>query len=301
MSRITVFGEALVDLVGQGGPLFRAVPGGGPANVAIGLARLDLDVTLVTGLGEDAFGSLVTSHVTASGVRLENQPSAFTGMAIVTLRDGGVPAYDFALSWQAAVPAVPPGTVALHTGSLTAALAPAETEKAMAAAAPAATVSYDPNIRPVPSSDRETEQRRVARQVALSDVVKASDEDLAWLRPGEDPETVARDWLESGPALVIITRGPRGCTAVTRSVLIDVPAPQVTVADTVGAGDAFMSGLLAGLDAAGLLGAGKRAELGELGAWTLKELLTDANAAAAITCTRVGADPPTAAELRRFR
>lgn len=299
MSRITVFGEALVDLVGQGGPLFRAVPGGGPANIAIGLARLGVDVTLVTGLGEDAFGSLVTSHVTASGVRLDNQPSAFTGMAIVTLADG-VPAYDFALSWQAAVPAVPPGTVALHTGSLTATLAPAETEKAMAAAAPTATVCYDPNIRPVPSSVREVEQRRVARQVALSDVVKASDEDLAWLRPGEDPETIARDWLESGPSVVVVTRGPRGCTAVTRSVLIDVPAPQVTVADTVGAGDAFMAGLLAGLDTAGLLGAAKRDELGQLRAWTLKELLTVANAAAAITCTRIGADPPTAAELKRF-
>lgn len=297
MTRITVFGEALVDLVGQGGPLFRAVPGGGPANVAIGLSRLDVPATLVTGLGGDAFGRLVAAHVTGSGVRLETQPAPFTGMAVVTLDDGGVPAYDFALSWEPATPAVPAGTVALVTGSLTAALAAPQTEAAMSAARPAATVCYDPNIRPAFSAGQDADQDRVARQAALSDVVKASAEDLAWLHPGVDPVQVARDWLDSGPAVVVVTRGADGCTAVTRSVVVDVPAPQVAVADTIGAGDAFMSGLLAGLHAGGLLGAGRRKPLGELTAATLEQLLTKASAAAALTCARHGADPPTTAEL----
>ncbi|TDD93952.1 carbohydrate kinase family protein [Actinomadura rubrisoli] len=298
MARILVFGEALVDLVGDpGGRRFRADPGGSPANVAVGLGRLGNAVTLVTGLGDDAFGRLVTGHLTASGVTPDVRPAPFTPLAVVSVDDQGVPSYDFALSWTPSAPAMPPDTAVLCTGSLAAALAEGPVEAAMAGA-PA--VAYDPNIRPPLLGDRASERRRVERQVALSDVVKASDEDLAWLYPGADPVEIAHRWRRLGPALVAVTRGPRGCVAVTAAGQVERPAPPVEVADTVGAGDAFMSGLLSALLAAGLLDPARRADLAQAGATALSAPLATALASAAITCARPGADPPTGEELKTF-
>ncbi|RFS83417.1 carbohydrate kinase [Actinomadura spongiicola] len=295
MARIVVVGEALVDLVGDaGGRRFRADPGGGPANVAVGLGRLGLAVTLVTGLGEDAFGRLVTEHLTASGVTPAGWAEPFTPLAVVSVDELGVPSYDFAISWASARPEPPPDTAVLHAGSIAAALAAGPVEAAMAAAP---TVGYDPNIRPPLLRDRASERRRVERQVALSDVVKASDEDLAWLYPGEDPVEVAHRWVRLGPALAVVTRGPGGCVAVTASGQVERPAPVVEVADTVGAGDAFMSGLLSGLLAGGLLDPARRGDLARGDAASLSGPLAAALASAAITCTRPGADPPTADEL----
>ncbi|WP_433256772.1 carbohydrate kinase family protein [Streptosporangium sp. CA-135522] len=300
MVRITVFGESLVDLVATpDGRHFRADPGGSPANVAVGLGRMGVSVTLATGLGDDAFGRLVAARLVASGVTVEAQPAPFTGLAIVSVDGAGVPSYDFALSWEPAAPVLPPDTAVLHTGSLAAALPPGDrsAEAAMAGARATAIVTYDPNIRPALLGDRTSERRRVERQVALSDVVKASDEDLGWLYPGADPVGIARAWQRSGPALVVLTRGPGGCVAVTAAEQIHRPAPAVEVVDTVGAGDAFMSGLLSGLLAAGLLDPGRRAELGRADRALLSGPLTRAVTAAAITCARAGADPPTALEL----
>ncbi|MFC4907140.1 carbohydrate kinase family protein [Actinomadura gamaensis] len=295
MSRITVLGEALVDLAPAGDErLFRAVPGGSPANVAVGLGRLGVPSSLVTGLGEDAFGRLVVRHLEESDVSVVVQPSPFTGMAVVTLDGAGVPAYDFALSWEPAEAALPDGTIALHTGSLAAALGdgPARVEAMMAAARASATVSFDPNVRPALMGDRRRELERVARQVALSDVVKASEEDIAWLRPGADPLAVAREWRALGPALVVVTHGAEGATLLGDEE-IRRAAPPVRVADTVGAGDAFMSALLAGLAEEGLLGPAGRDGLGGAPARVLERAVL----AASLTCTRPGADPPRRAEL----
>ncbi|GAA4223902.1 carbohydrate kinase [Actinomadura meridiana] len=295
MARIVVFGEALVDLVGDpGGRRFRADPGGGPANVAVGLGRLGDAVTLVTGLGDDAFGRLVTGHLARSGVTTELWDAPFTPLAVVSVDELGVPSYDFAISWEPAGAGVSPDAAVLHTGSLAAALAPGAVEKAMTAAP---TVCYDPNIRPPLLGAREVERRRVERQVSLGDVVKASDEDLAWLYPGADPVEIAHRWLRLGPALVVVTRGPGGCVAVTASGQVERPAPVVEVVDTVGAGDAFMSGLLSGLLAAGLLDPARRDDLTRADATSLSAPLASALACAAITCARPGADPPTAEEL----
>ncbi|MFD0687844.1 carbohydrate kinase family protein [Actinomadura fibrosa] len=293
MARIVVVGEALVDLVAESdGRRFRADPGGGPANIAVGLGRLGNPVTLVTTLGDDAFGRLVTGHLTAAGVAPTVHPALFTPLAVVTVDGAGVPSYDFAISWDVPALDVPPDTAVLHTGSLAAAMAAGPVEAAMAAAP---VVSYDPNIRPPLLGDRASERTRVERQIGLSDVVKASDEDLGWLYPDDDPVEVAHRWHGLGPALVVVTRGARGCVAVTASGQIERPAPKVEVVDTVGAGDAFMSGLLSGLLAGGLLDRNGLARADET---TLSAPLADALASAAITCTRPGADPPTKEELR---
>ncbi|WP_199486467.1 carbohydrate kinase family protein [Actinomadura logoneensis] len=298
MSRVTVLGEALVDLAPAGGErLFRAVPGGSPANVAVGLGRLGVPSSLVTGLGEDAFGRLVVRHLAESDVSVVAQPAPFTGTAVVTLDEAGAASYDFALSWEPAEAPLPDGTVALHTGSLAAALGggPARVEAVMAAARPFATVSFDPNVRPGLMGDRRREAERVARQVALSDVVKASEEDIAWLHPGADPIAVARGWRALGPALVVVTHGMDGATLLAEEE-VRSPAPPVRVVDTVGAGDAFSAAFLAGLHDAGLLGAERREALARVPAAVLDRAVR----AASLTCTRPGADPPTRAELDAF-
>ncbi|MEV0643308.1 PfkB family carbohydrate kinase [Streptomyces sp. NPDC050619] len=172
-----------------------------------------------------------------------------------------------------------------------------------------ATVSYDPNLRPALLRSAERERKRVEQLVALSDVVKASEEDLAWLHPGENPDRTAARWAQSGPALVVLTRGADGARAWWRHGCQDIAPMSVRVVDTVGAGDAFMAGLVSRLLHAGLLGGGPGAEAATaraaLRAATdanrLPAILTEALAvaarAAALTCAREGAEPPTAAEL----
>jgi fructokinase len=158
-------------------------------------------------------------------------------------------------------------------------------------------VSYDPNARPVLMGDAGPARERVERFVAAADVVKVSDEDLLWLTPGADPADVAQDWLALGPGLVVVTRGGEGATGVCAAGLVDVPAPRIGVVDTVGAGDAFMSGLLDALAGADLLGSERSAALRAIPQERLEAAVRRAIRVAAITCTRPGADPPTRAEL----
>jgi fructokinase len=157
------------------------------------------------------------------------------------------------------------------------------------------TLSYDPNARPgtVP---REVMRERVEEFVGLSHVVKVSDEDLAFLYPGEAPEAVCARWVEQGPGLVVLTRGPRGLAAWRQGrEVIEVPGRPVEVADTVGAGDTITAGLLVGLGDAGALGAA--GDIAGLSDGTVREILERAAVAAAITCSREGAQPPTRAEV----
>ena len=303
MQRIFVVGEALVDVVPPAaGRPGRTLPGGSPANVAVGLARLGIPATLATGLGADEHGRLIGAHLAEAGVTVRNCATGGgpTSVATVEFDTAGEPGYDFALSWEIGPVAVPADAVALHTGSLAAALSPGrlEVEAVMARAAAAGiAVSYDPNIRPALLTDRASERTRVERQVAHADLVRASAADLAWLYPGIDPVAIADGWLARSPALVVVTRGELGCLAVTAAGTVTVPARPVRVVDPVGAGDAFTAALLAGLHAVGRLGGGWPADGLTLG--ELTGILTVAATAAALTCTRPGADPPTAAELNR--
>ncbi|MCX4825764.1 carbohydrate kinase [Streptomyces sp. NBC_01142] len=301
-SRIVVVGEALIDLKGApDGRTFIAHPGGSPANVAYGLARLGRPVTLVTEMGDDPFGRLLHQHLTEAGVELAvpPDPAVATGMALVAVGPDGSASYDFRVRWNPPVPLAPSDAVALHTGSIAAFMEPGATavEDMLTVARGRATVTFDPNCRPALMGDRDTARRRLERLLALTDVVKASDEDLRWLYGDSPPEAVVADWLDRGPGLVVITCGGRGALAFGRAAEAQCPAVPVAVADTVGAGDAFMSALLHGLGTAGCLGASRRALLASLDRSDLDGILRTAVLAAAVTCTRPGARPPTAAEM----
>jgi fructokinase len=303
----SVIGEALVDLVGQrGGRTFVAHPGGSPANVALGLARLGTPVTLSTRLGNDTFGQMIIEHLSASGVVVDAgpEPRQPTSLAIATLA-AGVASYDFRITWEmAALPPVPIDTRCLHTGSLATALPPGdaavldllhrERERSRV------TISYDPNVRPALLVDAERARPKIEELVALSDVVKVSDEDLRWLYPTERDEDVARRWLTLGdPALVVVTRGGEGTFALCKSVEITRPAVPIDLVDTVGAGDSFSSGMLHGLHRADLLGGPRRSALADIDETTLAAILDEAALIAAITCSRPGADPPRRSEADR--
>jgi fructokinase len=299
-----VVGEALVDLVGQrGGRTFVAHPGGSPANVALGLARLGVPVTLVTRLGRDVFGEMVSTHLEASGVLVDAGPDDgfSTSLAIAALA-AGVASYDFRIDWDVAdLPPLPIEARCLHTGSLATALPPGsqsvinlmEQEHKRGRV----TVSYDPNVRPSLLGDAVRARPDIERLVALSDVVKVSDEDLRWLYPDRTDEDIARGWLATGPALVVVTRGAAGVYAVSADHELRRPAPSIDLVDTVGAGDSFTSGLLDGLHRADLIGGSRRAALAAIDESTLGSVIDSAALVAAITCSRPGADPPTRAEV----
>ncbi len=299
-----VVGEALVDLVGQrGGRTFAAHPGGSPANVALGLARLGAPVTLTTRLGRDAFGHMITSHLEASGVVVDGgpDPRGNTSLAIATLA-AGVAAYDFRIEWDlAALSPLPIETRCLHTGPLATALPPGgaavidlvrrERERGRV------TVSYDPNVRPALLGDAKQARPGIEGLVAVSDVVKVSDEDLDWLYPGEPVEAVAGRWLATGPVLVVVTRSGAGVYAVSRRIEVRRPAVPMDLVDTVGAGDSYTSGLLDGLRRGDLVGGQRRDALSTVDESTLVAILDRAALIAAITCSRSGADPPTRSEV----
>lgn len=302
---ITVVGEALLDLIaGPGARAFVAHPGGSPANVAVGLARLGTPVTLATQLADDLPGKLVTAHLKASGVVVERLParSAATSIALAAVDDGGAASYDFRIAWDITrAPLIEPDCLCLHTGSIATGLDPgaAVVEELVRSQRRngAVTVSLDPNIRPSLLGSPAEERVRVERQVGLSDIVKVSSEDLQWLYPGEDPGDVARAWIAHGATLVVVTLGGDGAYGVTRHATAARAAAPVTVVDTVGAGDAFTAGLLDALRGADLLGGARHARLAAITSSELADILDFAIEVAGVTCGRPGADPPTRAEV----
>lgn len=297
-----VVGEALVDIVERPGTPPLAYPGGSPANVAIGLARLGREAQLLTWLGEDAGGDLVRDHLEASRVRIASgsQRAARTSTARALIDADGSATYEFDLEIDYPEHQVAEDTVAVHVGSIGAVLEPGAAKIAalLGSARRRAVLTYDPNLRPSIMGDRDEVRPAVLALVAGSDVVKVSDEDLEWLEPGTAPQDVARTWAAAGPALVVVTLGAEGSFAVTaEGVEVAVPAPRVDVADTVGAGDSFMGGLIDGLWANGLVGAGKHDAIAALPVDDLTQLLEQAARIAAITVSRPGANPPTRQEL----
>lgn len=298
---VLVVGEALVDIVQQLDGATAEHPGGSPANVALGLARLGRSADLLTRIGEDARGEVIQQHLAASGVGLVEgsvTPDR-TSTATAHLDAAGVAKYDFDIDWRVAATPDLRAYRALHTGSIAAVLAPggAAVRRLVEQAHGSLTVSYDPNARPRLMAPPEQTRPSMERFVALADLVKVSDEDLAWLAPGQDPVDVAKGWLTLGPAVVVVTFGGDGATAVCAAGRVDVVAPAITVVDTVGAGDSFTSGLVDHLAGADLLGGDRREALHAVSADEVTAMLTHAVRIAAITCSRAGANPPTRAEL----
>ncbi|MHC3817286.1 carbohydrate kinase family protein [Streptomyces sp. DT9] len=297
---LLVIGECVADIVRLPGTADQVHPGGSPANVAYGLARLGHGVTLLTQLGPDAHGRRIRGHLAGAGVEVRTDgATAPTPSAAVTLDGAGRAAYTFEITWTLGPVSLERPPRHVHTGSIAAVMAPGASAvvAAVESLRTAATVSYDPNVRPELMGDHEAAVREVERCVALSDVVKASDEDLEWLYPGQEPGRVAERWLTAGPALVLVTRGGDGALAVLPGGRVSVGAPPVDVADTVGAGDAFMSGTLHALAAHGLLGVEGRERLRSVDRATVTDVLRHAAASAAVTVARAGANPPDVPEL----
>src|SRR5690625_5886958 len=298
---ILVIGEALIDIVHpQSGPV-REHAGGSPANVAITLARLGQSAQLFSWIGADAHGDILTEHLSDSGVVLVpgSQDAPRTSTALARLDATGAAQYEFEIEWQLPHTDIAEPLAAVHIGSIAAVLEPGASSVAEIVRARRADViiTYDPNMRPDLMGEPENVRGRVEELVALSDVVKVSDEDLEWLFPGEDLLQIAHRWQSAGPALVVITRGGSGATAVSGEHVVDVEAPRVEVADTVGAGDSFMGALIDFLAHGQVLSANKRAELRSSSVVQITELLQYAARIAAITVSRPGANPPWRSEL----
>jgi fructokinase len=302
-AHVLAVGEALVDVVRRPDGSTTEHPGGSLANVALTLGRLGRPVRLATWLGADERGETVRAWLAESGVVLADGSDGAerTSVARATLDAAGSATYEFDLTWRVPEGATALGdAVAVHTGSIAAVLEPGATDvrRLVEAARATSTISYDPNVRPVLMGDPALARPRVEELVALADVVKVSDEDLAWLVPEVAPLDVARSWVHDvGAGVVVVTFGGAGSTAVAGSGEVTVPSRRVDVVDTVGAGDSFMGALLDGLWREDLLGAARREALHAVDLHTLERLLERCAAVAAVTVSRAGANPPLAHEL----
>ena len=299
-------GEALIDLAPRGEEL-RPLPGGSPFNVAVGLARLGVDTSYLGRLSTDGFGQRLWNGLSAEGVHLAlaTNTDEPTTLAVVHLDERRQASYAFyldgtsAAGLRAPLPTLPPGAtlhVSLGAIGLEHPAGQVLVDLVLATAGDHVR-TLDPNLRPSAVTDPDAYARRMTELVASCDLVKVSDEDLRLLYPDRDVVEAAADWSASGPAAVVLTRGAEGAVAITSAGHhLDVAGRDVAVVDTVGAGDAFMSGLLAWLDVRGHLDDRASLDVAVTGG-ALEGALEHAVLVAALTCTREGADPPTAAEV----
>ena len=304
---ILISGEALIDLIPDPAVENRydAVLGGSPFNVAIGLARLGAPTAFVSRLSSDPNGESLAAALAREGVDLslvasDVRPTTLAFVMRGTAQTGSrysfyIDATSFDGDWPFP-PEWPTGARHLHVGSF-AALGPRHAERVVAAlklARDHATTSFDPNIRPLVTPDRDAVRAMAERQVALASLVKASEEDLEWLYPGRPIEDTLGDWASRGPRFCVATLGGSGAIACLGAERLSVVAPKIDVVDTVGAGDSFMSALLSAMDRDGALGP----QDGPPSRERLQGWLDFAAKASAITCTRKGSDPPTLAEVQ---
>lgn len=305
---ILCLGEALIDMVPRAlpeGQAFLPCPGGAVFNTAVACGRLGVPTRFLWGLSRDMFGEALAAALAGAGVdaSLCPRPDRPTTLAFVTLVEGQA-RYLFLdensagrMLTAAEMPAIPADVGALFLGGISLAAEPCgSAAEALAdrAAADGRLIMLDPNIRPGFIRDEAAYRARLGRLLALAHVVKLSDEDLEWLAgPGEIAARAA-EVLAPGPRIVLVTRGARGAHAFGRGWDLHVHAPPVTVADTVGAGDTFNAGFLAALAGAGAL---SPAALAALPLEAASAALAFAVRAAAISVSRVGADPPWRHEL----
>ena len=302
--RTLVLGESLVDIVERDDGERSEYVGGSPLNVALGLSRLGEAVDFGTRFGDDERGHRIADQLAAGEVSLvpDSDTADHTSTALAHLDEGGAATYTFDLVWDLARVAAPEGTHHVHTGSIAAVLEPGGTQvvEALRATRDRATVSYDPNVRIHIMTDLVAAKARIEEVIALSDVVKASDEDLAALYPGLSVPEVLRVWGAMGPAVLVVTRGADGVVfSVPRTgEVASEPTRATSVVDTVGAGDSFMAGLVSGLLADGLLGGPEaRARLAETTLQDIRPALERGLACSGITVAHAGAYGPSLAEL----
>ncbi len=299
-----VCGEALFDVfVGAGSPAagigLEARAGGSPYNVAIGLARLGIKAALLTGLSRDVLGEMLAQQLAREGVDTGYlvRSGRRTTLSLVGIDAKGHPAYTFygvgsadCSLTDADLPALDANVTGLHFGSYSIAVAPtADAFATLAARAKQRFISLDPNVRPTIEPDMAVWRARIEALLPSITLVKASTEDIAALYPGQNYGDVARQWLIRGPAMVVVTDGSQGAHIWTESGALHHAAPQVCVVDTVGAGDLFQAALLATLTEQDRM---SRPALRALTPADAMKMLDIAMRAAAITCTRRGADLP---------
>ncbi len=296
MTGVLVVGESLIDVVQRPDGSTVEHAGGSAANVAVALARLGRPVQLLTAYGDDERGAVLARHLNQSAVGLVGDPHALdrTATALATLGADGSASYTFDIDWRLnEVPDLEP--VAVHACSIGAVLEPgaSDVRRLLEALRPAATISYDVNARPAVTGAGPEVVRAVEDVAALADLVKASDEDLDVLYPGEPVAQVVDRLLGLGPSAVVVTRGRHGALWCGAGVRVDVPAAEAEVADTIGAGDSFGAAVIDSLWDLNALGG----RLTGLEPGDLEFVLRQAARAAAITVSRPGADPPYRHEL----
>jgi fructokinase len=288
-------GEALVDLLPE------PRPGGGPMNVAVAAARLGAPAAFLGRVSTDGYGDLLWRHMAESGVRLEAAEWGPEPTALAIVEPGPPPSFRFegeatadALLQRADLRPLGPGPHLVHGGGL--GLVRGTTAERLTALAESheGLVSVDPNPRPAVIDDVGRWRAHLERWLAVADLVQLSRDDVAWIWPGGDAGAIAGDLLTGGAAAVIVTAGPDGAEAHLPDGVVAVRAPSVDVVDTVGAGDVHCGAVLAELWRRGAV---DRAGLEAAGADRWRETLSLAARAAALSCTRVGADPPWRAEL----
>ena len=296
---IWVCGEALIDLIPRGEQKI-AIVGGGPANTAKALARLGFDSYFIDGISTDGFGGMIKDQLLHDGVNLKyaHYSDKQTCTADVSLDKAGVASYiftidgtatfDFTNDWLPDPAEIKP--VVLQIGTLATIVQPAadvllEWANSVAKVAP---VVFDPNVRSSVQPDRPKYQEAIAKWAAISAVIKVSEDDLSWLYPEQDQIAIAEEWIKGGSTLVIITKGSYGIIGVTKDDVVSVPGVKIEVVDTVGAGDTVGAIVVEAIVERGL-----EVITGDV----LREVLVRATKAAAITCSRAGANPPTRDEI----
>jgi fructokinase len=291
----------LIDLIPGADGVRVAHVGGGPANTAKALARLGHDVQFIDGISTDQYGVAARKELLDDEVKLDlaltsDKP---TCLAIVSLDANGGASYefkidgtatfDFNLNWLPDPSRYKPQV--LHIGTLVTVIQPGADvlyDWAMQVAE-FAPIVFDPNIRPSVMGDHDLYEAAVEKWAALSSVIKVSDDDMAWLYPGQKYEDVAQRWINDGAALVVVTRGSQGIIGITADGSVEVDGAKITVADTVGAGDTVGAIIVEAMIEKGIL-----ALTGDV----LKAILHRAAVAAGITCSRKGAQPPYKHELK---
>jgi fructokinase len=296
MAAVLVVGESLIDVVERPDGSTVEHAGGSAANVAVALGRLGRPVEFLTAIGDDARGAVLTRHLNQSAVGLVGDPHTLdrTATASAILGPDGSATYTFDIEWRLGeIPDLSPAVV--HACSIGAVMAPGadDVRRLVERLRPHTTVSYDVNARPVVTGGGPELVRVVEDMVALADLVKASDEDLDVLYPGEPVDQAVDRLLGLGPGAVVITRGRRGATWYGVGGRVDSPAVEVDVADTIGAGDTYGAGMIDALWELDALGG----RLSGLGSAEIEGVLRHAARAAAVTVSRPGADPPYRHEL----
>jgi fructokinase len=301
-------GDTLIDMLPRQTPngesAFAPYVGGALFNSAIALGRLGATAGLLTGLSSDFFGrmlstALAESHVDTSYTHISDR---HTTLAFVRLVDGQA-SYTFfddnsagRMLLESDLPALDPAVKAMLFGCMTLIAEPCGStyEALMRREHRNRVMMLDPNIRSDFVPDKPAHTARLRRMIAMADIVKLSDEDLAWFGETGSQDEAAASWLKQGPKLIVVTHGARGANAYSRHGKMSIPARKTDVVDTVGAGDTFNAGILASLDNSGLLSKEAVADLSEQ---SIRQALEFAAQVAAVTVSRAGANPPWRHEL----